>query len=89
VLGKPSGAFFAAALSSLSVGRSEAVMVGDDLEADVLGAQRAGITGVLVRTGKFSEKDEEGRQDSDEQGDDRPQHVIDSIADLPGLLGLG
>jgi HAD superfamily hydrolase (TIGR01458 family) len=89
VLGKPSGAFFAAALSSLGVGRSEAAMVGDDLEADVLGAQRAGITGVLVRTGKFSEKDEEGRQDSDEQGDDRPQHVVDSIADLPGLLGLG
>ena len=53
VLGKPSGAFFAAALSTLGVGRSEAVMVGDDLEADVLGAQRAGITGVLVRTGKF------------------------------------
>jgi ribonucleotide monophosphatase NagD (HAD superfamily) len=25
-------------------------MVGDDLEADVLGAQAAGITGVLVRT---------------------------------------
>ena len=38
VLGKPSGAFFAAALSLLGVGRSEAVMVGDDLEADVLGS---------------------------------------------------
>jgi HAD superfamily hydrolase (TIGR01450 family) len=82
VLGKPSGAFFAAALSTLGVGRSEAVMVGDDLEADVLGAQRAGIASVLVRTGKFTEKDEEGIDD------DRPQHVVDSIADLPGLLGL-
>jgi ribonucleotide monophosphatase NagD (HAD superfamily) len=86
VLGKPSGAFFAAALSTLGVGRSEAVMVGDDLEADVLGAQRSGIAGVLVRTGKYSEKDEQGGQDED---GDRPQHVIDSIADLPGLLGLG
>jgi HAD superfamily hydrolase (TIGR01458 family) len=82
VLGKPAGAFFAAALSTLGVGRSEAVMVGDDLEADVLGAQRAGIAGVLVRTGKYSEQDEQG------DGDDRPQHVVDSIADLPGLLGL-
>jgi ribonucleotide monophosphatase NagD (HAD superfamily) len=82
VLGKPSGAFFAAALSTLGVGRSEAVMVGDDLEADVLGAQRAGIPGVLVRTGKFTEKDEDGIDD------DRPQHVVDSIADLPELLGL-
>lgn len=82
VLGKPSGAFFAAALSTLGVGRSEAVMVGDDLEADVLGAQRAGIPGVLVRTGKFTQRDEDGIDD------DRPQHVVDSIADLPGLLGL-
>ena len=57
-------------------------MVGDDLEADVLGAQRAGITAVLVRTGKYSEKDEEG------DTADRPQHVVDSIADLPALLGL-
>jgi ribonucleotide monophosphatase NagD (HAD superfamily) len=38
---------------------------------------------VLVRTGKYTEKDEEG------DGDDRPRHVVDSIADLPRLLGLG
>ena len=88
VLGKPSGAFFAAALATLGVGRSEAVMVGDDLEADVLGAQRAGIAGVLVRTGKYSEKDEQGSEDG-EHGADRPQQVVDSIADVPGLLGLG
>jgi HAD superfamily hydrolase (TIGR01458 family) len=81
VLGKPSGAFFAAALSTLGVGPGEAVMVGDDIEADVLGAQHAGIPGVLVRTGKYTE--------GDEDGDDGPRHVIDSIADLPGLLGLG
>ena len=37
---------------------------------------------MLVRTGKYAEKDEEG------DGDDRPQHVVDTIADLPGLLGL-
>jgi HAD superfamily hydrolase (TIGR01458 family) len=85
VLGKPSGAFFAAALSTLGVGRSEAVMVGDDLEADVLGAQRAGITGVLVRTGKYAERDERGGENDGE----RPEHVLDSVADLPGLLGLG
>ena len=84
VLGKPSGAFFAAALSTLGVGRSAAVMVGDDLDADVLGAQRAGIAGVLVRTGKYSERDEHGGRDET----DRPQHVVDSVADLPGLLGL-
>ena len=57
-------------------------MVGDDLEADVLGAQAHGVTGVLVRTGKFQPGDEEGVDGH------RPQHVLDSIADLPDLLGL-
>ena len=28
-------------------------MVGDDVEADVSGAMAAGLTGVLVRTGKY------------------------------------
>jgi HAD superfamily hydrolase (TIGR01458 family) len=82
VVGKPSEAFYAAALGTLGVEAGEAVMVGDDLEADVLGAQRAGIPGVLVRTGKYAEKDEHG------DGNDRPRHVIDSIADLPALLDL-
>jgi hypothetical protein len=35
-----------------------------------------------VRTGKFTEKDEEGNDG------DRLQHVVDCVADLPGLLGL-
>ena len=50
-------------------------MVGDDVRTDVEGAQRAGLTGVLVRTGKFSP--------SDLAGDVSPDAVIDSIADLP------
>jgi ribonucleotide monophosphatase NagD (HAD superfamily) len=82
VLGKPAGAFFDAALATLGVAADEAAMVGDDLEADVLGAQAHGVAGVLVRTGKFQPGDEEGVEGH------RPQHVLDSIADLPGLLGL-
>ena len=53
VLGKPDSAFFAAALDSLGVPAGEAAMIGDDIDADVLGAQAAGLTGMLVRTGKF------------------------------------
>jgi len=79
VVGKPSAAFFAAALERLGVPAERALMVGDDVEADVLGAQAAGIAGALVRTGKF-------RPEHLEAG--RPDHVIDSVADLPGLLGL-
>ena len=79
VVGKPSAAFFRAALERLGVPADRALMVGDDVEADVLGAQAVGLTGVLVRTGKF-------RPEHLEAG--RPDHVIDSVADLPGLLGL-
>jgi HAD superfamily hydrolase (TIGR01458 family) len=59
VLGKPSPDFFAAALDSLGCGAEAAVMIGDDVEADVGGAQAAGIAGVLVRTGKYRAGDED------------------------------
>jgi ribonucleotide monophosphatase NagD (HAD superfamily) len=54
-------------------------MVGDDLESDVLGAQSLGITGALVRTGKFRPSDLDGRAG-------RPDHVIEDIGRLPDLL---
>ncbi|MFD7408234.1 TIGR01458 family HAD-type hydrolase [Streptomyces sp. NPDC059866] len=81
VTGKPSRAFFEAALAHLGAGADEAVMVGDDIESDVLAAQRAGITGVLVRTGKYL-------PETHEAASGRPDHVLDSFADLPALLGL-
>lgn len=75
VLGKPDPAFYGAAVDDLDLGAGQVVMVGDDVRADVEGAQRAGLTGVLVRTGKFSP--------SDLDGDVSPDAVLDSIADLP------
>ncbi|SED98501.1 HAD-superfamily subfamily IIA hydrolase, TIGR01458 [Streptomyces misionensis] len=81
VTGKPSRAFFEAALSRLGVPARHALMVGDDVETDVLAAQRAGLTGVLVRTGKF-------QPDALEQASGTPDHVVDSFADVPALLGL-
>jgi len=62
VLGKPSADFFAAAIDSLGCDPSEAAMIGDDVEADIGGAQAAGIDGILVRTGKYQTGDE-GRID--------------------------
>jgi len=58
VLGKPSPAFFRAAVDSLGRAPEETVMVGDDAEADVGGAMAAGLHGVLVRTGKYRPGDE-------------------------------
>ena len=75
VLGKPDPAFYATAVAGLGLEPSEVVMVGDDVRADVEGAQRAGLSGVLVRTGKFSP--------SDLTGDVSPDAVVDSLADLP------
>lgn len=60
VLGKPAPAFFAAALASAGCTPGEAVMIGDDREADVNGAVAAGLHGILVRTGKYRPGDEGG-----------------------------
>ncbi|MER6528228.1 HAD-IIA family hydrolase [Streptomyces sp. NPDC001508] len=81
VTGKPSPAFFAAALARLGVDADRALMVGDDVESDVLAAQRAGISGVLVRTGKYL-------PESLAAASGTPDHVLDSFADLPALLRL-
>ena len=79
VTGKPAAAFFATALAALGADAAGAVMVGDDIEADVLAAQRHGLTGVLVRTGKY-------RPETHRNAPGSPDQVIDSVADLPGLL---
>jgi HAD superfamily hydrolase (TIGR01458 family) len=80
VCGKPAPEFFRAALDDLGVLPDRAAMVGDDIVTDVLAAQGVGLTGVLVRTGKF--------QPSDLDRHEGPDHVIGSVADLPELLGF-
>jgi HAD superfamily hydrolase (TIGR01458 family) len=80
VTGKPAPAFFATALAALGARAAQAVMVGDDIETDVLAAQRHGLAGVLVRTGKY-------REESVAQAAGVPDHTVGSVADLPALLG--
>ncbi|WP_066383812.1 HAD family hydrolase [Neobacillus mesonae] len=46
--GKPDPAIFEHALSLLSIDKDEAIMVGDNLMTDVLGANRAGIKSVWI-----------------------------------------
>ena len=53
MLGKPSAAYFAAALDALDAEPELTWMVTDDIEADVRGAQVFGMRTALVRTGKF------------------------------------
>ena len=75
VFGKPAARFFLAGAGRLSLGAGEVLMIGDDIEADVAGAQAAGLKGALVKTGKFHPADLEGTI--------RPDAVLDSIAGLP------
>jgi len=79
VVGKPAPEFYAAALAQVGAEPCDAVMVGDDVESDVLGAQAIGIRGVLVRTGKF-------RPAALQRARGKPDEMIDSIADLADLL---
>ena len=50
-------------------------MVGDDLHADIRGAQEAGCEGWLVLSGKTS-------RDALASADVRPDRVLESVAEL-------
>ncbi len=91
VIGKPSPAFFREAAAELIAGlpgatRSELVMVGDDVFSDVLAAQRLGLRGILVRTGKHGDTElasAAGRR----RGGGVPAAVAASLADVVDALG--
>ena len=74
VFGKPAPEFFEAALTSMDCAPKHAVMVGDDAEADVAGALRAGLgSALLVRTGKYCPGDEE-------RFDPQPTVTVESLS---------
>jgi HAD superfamily hydrolase (TIGR01458 family) len=79
VVGKPAAAFFEAALADLGASAENALMVGDDVEADVGGALACGLEGILVRTGKY-------REELLQSSAVRPTQVVDSIADVPAIV---
>jgi HAD superfamily hydrolase (TIGR01458 family) len=79
LVGKPSRAMFEAAARSMGLTLSDVAMVGDDLQADVAGAQALGIASYMVRTGKF-------RADEVEGSKIEPDRTLASVAALPALL---
>ncbi len=83
VAGKPSAAFFQAALGTLRAegvtGPEGVVMVGDDLWGDIEGAHCAGLAAWLVRTGKF-------REEVYARSGIVADRVIASVAELPSLV---
>ncbi len=76
VIGKPAAAFFRQAIRDIALPARDLAMVGDDARNDLAPAQRLGMLGVLVRTGKPVGPAEEAKADL----------VIDSVATLRSLI---
>jgi ribonucleotide monophosphatase NagD (HAD superfamily) len=79
VMGKPSKSFFELALQDMNLHPYQVAMVGDDIYSDIAGAHSAGMTGILVRTGKF-------REEILQNSPIRPDAIIDSIANLKEIV---
>ena len=79
IMGKPSETFFEIALDSLQLSPSEAIVVGDDITSDILGAQTTKMRSILVKTGKFEPSQLENPVA-------KPTWVLESISELPQLF---
>ena len=82
VVGKPSPAFFNAALEDMHLLPEQVAMIGDDIITDIGGAYQAGMNGILVRTGKF-------RREAVEAAEIKPSCIIDSISRIQDVIWRG
>ncbi len=91
IVGKPSAAFFSQGVRDLrreagrDLARGDIAMVGDDVRTDIRAAQRAGLRGILVLSGKHGEADIEVA--ANERGGRRPDAVAPDLAAVVGALG--
>ena len=81
VIGKPAPAMFTAILEAAGVAASDAVVVGDNPEADIAGAHRAGCAAILVLTGVA-----DAAAAARLTGDRVPDAVADGPDDVRALL---
>jgi HAD superfamily hydrolase (TIGR01458 family) len=79
VVGKPAVTYFDMALKDIGLKAERVAMIGDDIEADIAGAQEAGMKGILVKTGKY-------RPELIARSPVRADLVIESVASLQGLV---
>lgn len=90
VIGKPSPAFYAQAVRDLrkeagrDLARRDIAMVGDDVRTDVRAAQRSGLRGILVLSGKHGEADVESA--ARERGGRRPDAIAPDLAAVVAAL---
>jgi len=79
ILGKPNKNFFELAVKMIGSKKDRTLMVGDDLESDLISAQCAGLKALSVKTGNFNKKELEASKQ-------KPDYLIDSIKDLPNIF---
>jgi HAD superfamily hydrolase (TIGR01458 family) len=90
IIGKPAAAFFSAAVADLrrdvgrDLARGDVAMVGDDVRTDIRAAQRAGLRGIFVLSGKHGPADVDAA--AAERGGRRPHAVAPSLADVVAAL---
>lgn len=75
VVGKPNPAFFQSALNDMNLNTEEVLMFGDDIDNDIGGAQRMGISGIQVKTGKYT-------AEKMRSSDIEPHQIIERFADF-------
>jgi putative hydrolase of the HAD superfamily len=76
---KPYQRIFEVALAQLGVKPENAVMVGNKIDADILGANRAGMKSVWFRwNNRYSHTIDSSQE--------KPDFTINSLLELPGLL---
>jgi HAD superfamily hydrolase (TIGR01458 family) len=80
LIGKPNRAYFDMALKDIGLSASQAAMIGDDIYADIMGAQVLGMPTIMVRTGMYAFH-------AQKQPPVQADWTIDSIAELPNLVG--
>ena len=83
VVGKPSIIAFKVALATAGVSPEECLVIGDRLETDILGANRAGLDSVLVLTGVTKREDLERQERGEGKQDEKPTWIVES---LPALV---
>lgn len=75
VVGKPNPTFFQSAINDMELQPNEVLMFGDDIDNDIGGAQRLGIAGIQVKTGKYT-AEKMGHSDIE------PYQIIERFADF-------
>jgi len=78
LIGKPAKEFYKLALNDMGLQAGNVAMIGDDVEVDIEGAQKAGCQAIQVKTGKY-------RPEFEKELKINPDYLIESFADMPEL----